>query len=310
MAVSKHWFFPLLGYLGALGATVNHPIECSLLTGYRNDRLHWHVQDGGTGLLNYSERYKNQQFWENGLAFQGIHRDLAFFARGSYAAFGRGSLLQRYAALADGAGPLDFRFDTGGWAADVDGYFGYAVNLTPDRTYTVIILPLVGYSAHFERSWIRHGHIETIPLLNGSFSSFPPGGYRTCFYGFFVGANWQIAPGGGLLFSGGYHYHWLNARFRAFFADRNGIAMPQTDTAYPVRANGNGNIGQTGWIQGEYWIDSHWKAGIGAQVHYFSSRLLDAQVAAHSGTEKIPFSQKLKVRWTPISGYIIVSREL
>src|SRR5579864_9831520 len=88
-----------------LRATVNEPFRWEVFSGYRNDRIHQH-----TPIL--SEIYRDVEFWENGLVLKAIHRDLAFFLKGSYSAL-----------------------ITHGWAADVAGYFGYAVNLTTDRTY-------------------------------------------------------------------------------------------------------------------------------------------------------------------------------
>lgn len=109
-----------------LAATINEPLRCELFNGYRNDRLHWHLQEGGTGLLTYSELNRDVEFWENGLTLKTIHRDLAFFLRGSYAAFGKGSLFQRYSDLPFTAEQPQFRFNTDGWAADASGYFSYA----------------------------------------------------------------------------------------------------------------------------------------------------------------------------------------
>lgn len=109
----------------SLWATVNEPLRGKLLTGYRNDRIHWHAE-----ALN--EEFKNVQFWENDLSFKVIHRDLTFYAKGGGSAFGQGS-------------------DTHGWAIDGTGYFGYAVNLTAERLYMVIATPLAGFSGHYEQ---------------------------------------------------------------------------------------------------------------------------------------------------------------
>src|SRR3989344_8786510 len=139
--------FPL-----ALFSTVNEPLRCELFSGYRNDRLHWHLQEPAEGgALTYSELYRDLQFWENGLSLKVIHRDLTFYLRGSYSACGRGPLFQRYANLSFTSEQPNFTFSPQGWAVDATGFFGYAVNLTADRTYKVILIPILGYSGHFMR---------------------------------------------------------------------------------------------------------------------------------------------------------------
>jgi hypothetical protein len=110
-----------LALSSSLFATVNEPLQCKLLTGYRNDHIHWHEGE-----------FKKVQFWENDLALKVIHRDLSFYVQGGGSAFGQGE-------------------DTHGWAIDGTGYFGYAVNLTAERLYLVALTRLVGFSGHFEK---------------------------------------------------------------------------------------------------------------------------------------------------------------
>ena len=78
----KNFLFIL--FVSALSATVNEPLRCEVFSGYRNDRIHWHLQDPGAGgTLTYSERYRDVEYWENGLVLKTIHRDLTFFLRGT-----------------------------------------------------------------------------------------------------------------------------------------------------------------------------------------------------------------------------------
>ncbi len=107
-------------FAATLMATVNEPLRLELFSGYRNDRIHWHLQE-------YSEHLRDLQYWLNGLTLKAIHRDLTFFLRGAY-----------------GTSPSK-------WCADASGYFGYAVNLTEGRTYKVLLTPLVGYAGYFEK---------------------------------------------------------------------------------------------------------------------------------------------------------------
>lgn len=318
------WVLSILAF--PLFATVNEPFRWELFTGYRNDRLHWHLQTGGTGLLTQSEIYRDVQFWENGLSIKTIHRDLVLFVRGSYGAFGKGTLFERYANLPFASDEPHFRFDTHGWAADTSGYFGYAVNLTTDRTYKVILIPLFGYSAHFEHLKGDDGRPnpfqsnDAIGASSYSMTSSMPGSLHLTWFGVFVGAGFQIEPGGPLNFSGGYSYHWLSARFKTEYENTvslyNSDVVSEQRNSFHFRTKGNGNLGQSGWGQVDYLISHFWKAGLGAQIHYYSTELLEttlreqtAQVIPEGGVAGSDISQKLKIRWTSISGWFMVSRE-
>ncbi|MES2273480.1 MAG: hypothetical protein V4487_04760, partial [Chlamydiota bacterium] len=82
----KLWPFFFLA--APLLATVNEPWRWELFTGYRNDRIHWHLQESEGGALTYSELYRDVEFWENGLTLKTIYRDLSFLLRGAYGTFG------------------------------------------------------------------------------------------------------------------------------------------------------------------------------------------------------------------------------
>jgi hypothetical protein len=321
----RFWFF-FLGSISAF-ATVNEPFRWEFLSGYRNDRLHWHLQTGGTGLLNTSEIYRDVQFWENGLTIKTIHRDLVLFLRGSYAAFGKGgTVFERYANLSYATDQPRFQFNTDGWAADTSGYFGYAVNLTTDRTYKVILIPLFGFSAHFERLQGKNGQPDPWESSNAvgassyTMTSSLPGTLHLTWYGAFVGAAFQIEPGGRIIFNGGYSYHWLNTRFHTKYKNIVSLFDPgllsQNENTFSFKTKRSGSLGQTGWGQVDYLISRFWRGGLGAQIHYYSTELLDVTLKEQS-TPIVPpsssasssISQKLKVRWTSISGWFMVSRE-
>lgn len=202
--------FPLL-------ASVNEPLRIQVFTGYRNDRIHWHNQ-------TESQLYRDVQYWENGIGFKVIHRDLTFFLRGAYGTFGKGTLDQN-----------SEQSDTSGWTADGVGYFGYAINLTADRSYKVLLTPLIGYSGSFEQ-------------LTSMF--------RQVWNGVLLGGNFTIEPIAPLIFNAGYSFHFLHNRMRA-----------QT-----VEMNSSGNKGHTGWAQMDWIVTYLWRLGLGGQLHYFSSR--------------------------------------
>ena len=314
----KFWLlaiFPLL-----LSASVNEPLRCEFFSGYKNDRIHWHLQlPGEGGVLTYSELYRDLEFWENGLSLKAIHRDIVFFLRGSYSAFGRGgTLFQKYADLPFTPDQPQFRFHPEGWAADASGYFGYAVNLTADRTYKVILIPLLGYSAHFERLRSKGGTpdpYESSDALGADFytmrSSLPQQLHQT-WYGFFLGGAFQVEPGGRFVLQAGYAYHFLRCRFKSHDETdvslyNSGPVLVSNDVALTkVKTSEGGNMGQTGWVQLDYLFSKLWRMGLGGQIHYFSSRVIDASLQSAGETS----SEKFKLRWTSIAGWVQVSREI
>jgi hypothetical protein len=317
----------LLFFCDSLGATVNEAMRWELFSGYRNDRLHWHLQQPNEGgALTYSELYRDIEFWENGLTCKVIHRDLAFCAMGSYGAFGRGRGVERYADQSFTSLQPHFQFRSHGWAADTGGYIGYAVNLTADRTYRVIVIPLLGYSAHFER--LHRKNLSPDSLSSSSAigaSSFTMRSMLTqplhqTWYGFFVGGGLQIEPGGSLILQAGYTYHWMHTAFKSYFQsdvslfNAGGALTQRTLTSTRPKSSSGGNLGQSGWLQLDYCFSPAWRLGLGGKIHYFATRVVDAHL--HETTEIIaPLPsetrttsfEKLKIRWTIISGWLQTS---
>lgn len=242
----KYWF---LGLPFLLCATVNEPLNITLFSGYRNDRIHWHANEGSI----FSEQYRDVEFWQNGLRLKCIYRDLSFDILGSYSAFGKGEVFQKK------ANGETQKIETRGWAADAIGHFGYAVNLTPDRVYQVVLTPLLGYSGYFERQFSNHT-------------------FKMDWYGFMLGALFSIKPGNRSAFDVGYTYHFLHSKVRI-----------------PEKFAG-GNKGHTGWFEMDYFVDCDWRLGLGSSVHYFFTRVLE--------------EEKFKLRWTGISGWVQISRNL
>lgn len=274
-------------------ATVNEPLRCEITSGYRNDRIHWHLQEPDSGgVLTYSELYRDVEYWENGLDLKVIHRDLTFFLRGAYGTFGRGTVYQRYANL---AGQPHFRFDTDGWTADAVGYFGYAVNLTADRIYKVIITPLIGYSAYWEQLKRTKGR-ATSGILEG-FQSQLPGDFRLLWNGVLLGGAFLIEPANKLIFNVGYTYHFIHNRVHTH--------VENSFTSESIKTSSGGNKGHTGWAQLDYTLNCLWRVGLGAQMHYFFTRVVDAAIHQPSGN----FSENFKLRWTSVSGWLQFSRE-
>jgi hypothetical protein len=296
-------------------ATVNEPFRWEIQTGYRNDHLHWHLQDAGdVGELLYDEKYDNLQFWENQLTIKVIHRDLALYVRGGYAAFGSGTLHQQFSNLSYATDQPQFVFPTNGWAADGTGYFGYAVNLTPDRTYRVILTPLVGYSGHYE-SLHRKGRGEwsstdAVGAASYQFNSFFPANLHQTWYGVFIGGAFRVEPGGRLLFDFGYAYHWLQVRLSTQFAEEVSLFDPSSEFTQTneLKTVSGGNFGHSGWLQIDYWLNRAWRFGVAGQIRYYFTGVLSTTQQQTTGNTTVDLEDKLKLRWTSISAMFIISR--
>jgi hypothetical protein len=262
-----------LFFAASLFATVNEPLRFELFSGYRNDRTHWHLQEPGDGgAVTYSELYRDIQYWENGLVLKVIHRDLTFFLRGAYGTFGKGTLIEK---IPD---QTNSRYGTDGWTADGTGYFGYAVNLTADRTYKVILTPLIGYSAHFEQ--------------------LTPRAFRLVWNGFLFGGGFTIEPGGRLAFNVGYAYNILHNRVHSKFTGPTNF--------YSLKTDSGGNMGQTGWAQMDWLLPRHWRVGIGGLLNYYSTSVVNAHIEQLTAGD---ITQKFKLRWTAFSAWFQFGRE-
>lgn len=265
----KFFFFL---FASTLFASVNEPLRFELFSGYRNDRIHWHLQEpGDSAELTYSELYRDIEYWENGLTLKAIHRDLTFFLRGSYGTFGQGSLIEK-------TPPPGVRFGTNGWTADGMGYFGYSVNLTADRTYKVIFTPMIGYSAHFEQ--------------------LHPSAFRLVWNGFLFGGAFTIEPGGRMNFHVGYAYNLLHNRVHTGFVGSTPF--------HSLKTNTNGNLGQSGWAQIDWIVRRFWRVGFGGLLNYFSTSVVEAHIRQIGAGDT---TQKFKLRETAFSCWFQFGRE-
>lgn len=303
-----------------LWGSFSEPPRIEYATGYRNDRLHWHLQDpGDNGQLLYSEVAKNLQFWENAATFTVYHRDIYVFLSGSYAAFGQGGLVkQRYADLPYVSNQPRFTFTPSGWAADSAGRFGYCINLTDGRFYKVLLIPLLGGSIHYESLQRKHptpALEESSNAVGANFytmSSQLPGRLELTWYGFLLGGAFHIDPGSRAIFDVGYYYSWLHLHFHTHYANEVFLGPPlqtQQNASYSVKTKTGGNLGHTGWAKVSCWIDKAWQAGLGAQMNYFVSRDVDAKNNQRTpGQPPLKTTEKLKIRWTVVSGWATLSR--
>jgi hypothetical protein len=299
------WLFLMIP--GFVYCSVNEPMRWEIETGYRNDGLHWHLQDrGDNSALTYSEHFRHLQFWENSLALRVIHRDIALVAQGSYGAFGSGSLKQRYANVPNVSDSPTFYWHPDSWTVAGWGYLGYSVNLTDNRTYKVVLIPLVGYGIDCEHLK-THGTHETSEPSYSMTSSIPCDEHMYWFGPLFGGA-FLFQPGGRLQFEIGYAFHRLHVRF--FEKRRFGLSISdpvsETSETDKMKVKDKGNLAHSGWMRLDYAISKEWRWGLTGKMQYFASRILDVFVKNQETGVKT--SQKFKARWTTISGTMDFSR--
>lgn len=309
----------------SLSATVNEPLRFELASGYRNDRIHWHLQNTENDAITYTELNRDVQFWENAAVLKTIYRDLAFYLRGSYGFFGRGNCYQKYAELPYTNDQPDFHFLTHGWCADVSGYFGYAVNLTDGRTYKVLLTPLLGLSGHFEKlqrsqpspnPWFSSNAVDVNEYTLQSHLN----PLHMNWWGFFLGVNLGFQSTGPLILNVGYTYHWIRAKVHTKFQNEAVLGSPpisDTFTSTSLKASEGGNLGHTGWAQLDYRLGCFWRVGVGGLIRYYSTKVIKTflhqqteEILPASPPERSTFPEQFKLRWTPISGWIQVSREI
>lgn len=302
-------FVPLL-----LFASVNEPMRWEWQTGYRNDNLHWHLQNpGDASELTYSEHFRNLQFWENALSIRVIYRDIAVFARGA-GAFGNGPLYQRFSDLPFTWQQPRLVFHTDAWTVDGWGYFGYSVNLTSDRTYKVILIPFVGASInyeHLDRPGSHTAEGSAVGAETFSMNVSLPGAEKMTWYGPLIGAVFLIQPGGYFQMEAGYAYRRLHLRFKTkteteTALSTSGAVVTQSSKLEAFKVKDGGNLAQTGWAKIEFLLSRQWRLGLFSQVQYFTSKVLGTTVK--NKTANTEASQKYKVRWTAVSGELTVSR--
>lgn len=283
-------------------------------TGYRNDDLHWHLVNPGDGdELTYSERFKNLQFWENALAIRVIYRDIALFIRGA-GAFGNGPLKQSFANLPFTSEEPHLTFSTGAWTMEGWGYLGYAVNLTADRLYKVILIPFIGCSVNYEHLNRNGSHTAAGAAVNADtyvMTSTLPGAEKITTYGPLLGGFFLIQPGGRLQFEAGYAYHRLHLRFKTRIETETtlynaAIPTPQPNTSDTLTVKDGSNLGHSGWIRLDAQATLAWRFGLFTQIQYFASRVLGVTLQDKINNTSTP--QKYKARWTAISGGATLSR--
>lgn len=272
------WLFLLIP--GICFASVNIPIRWEWLTGYRSDHIHWHILDSKNRNLLESERVRDLQFWENALQYRAIYRDLSFFLNAAYGGWGRGLIKQKFYSPVHHPEILKDSESIKGWAFDGWGSFGYAIDLTADRTYRTILIPMIGFGTDMEQIHQKSS-----------------GADRMIWFGPLFGGIVMIQPGSSFQFEASYSYHRQHFRM---------TVHKKWEISEKIKVKDSGNLSHLGWARMDYLLNCHWRVGLEGQIQYFTTRILDASIKNQSNHQHQ--SSKFKARWTCVSGLFILAR--
>lgn len=272
-------FFSFFLTGGIVFATTSKPLSLEVNTGYRQDHLKWSIsQDPATTI--YRETYKKLQFWQSEFTLRKIHRDLFFQALGTYATIGQGGL-QQHTRTPEFLTTNDFFFSTKGQAFQVQGSFGYLVNLTPDRYYKVFVLPLVGYLYDYEN--IKRYSPTPNPYLPDEFSAVESDlsekNLTLKWNGPFLGVEFWIEPLSLWQFQVGYSFHFLHQDLSTWIIQneqiysQNSILVVQSTLKDKVNIDNGGNIAHFGKVKASVQFKRGWYLNFEGKIHYFSGQV-------------------------------------
>ncbi len=286
----KKWPFLFFLLSHPLFATLSIPFTMDIGEGYREDHLKLHLELPATPGTSYEERYDPLRFAQTEITFRTVQRDIYLLGNFGYGAFGTTRAKQGpfYLSFASDANPT-FHFDTTADAFNAMGIFGYQVDLTPGRHYTVAFTPLFGYSWYYDQ--IRRKGTSPHPLT-GSFgvgetysmtSNVSNKDLTTQWNGFFIGADLQIYPGGRVTFNVMYAYHFMSLRQTIQFSNdvqtfSSGVLASDIETQWKVKVKTSGNHGHLGILKAEYAFSQHWGGILFGKILYFSSHTRNVTV--------------------------------
>ncbi len=278
----KLWFF-FLFFLSSSFATVCVPFSIDLEQGFRQDHLKIKAFFIGDDLQK--QTYKNVRFYQNFVTFRTVQRDIYLLVKGGYAFFGKGKAFFEPENLSFTSTPTPFVLQTKGESYDLKGVFGYSVNLTPERYYKVVLTPLVGYQA----LWEKLKRSQTLPdpfegdLGGGAFfqRSFSASSKNlwTKWMGPFIGVNFWIDPGGPFSMRMDYAFHFIQLkqatfqRENIFQFDTSGVLTNFQTITFNSHTKKKGAHGHSGAFELIYLFSSKWNFSLGGNIFYFSSHV-------------------------------------
>lgn len=280
-------FFLLL--VNSLFATLSTPLTLDIGEGYREDHLKLHLllpnPAGGTW---YEERYDPIRFAQTEVTLRFVERDIYLLFNGGYSAIGKCTMKQGPLSVPFSTNEASFHFHTTGQSAHAMGIFGYQVDLTPCRHYTVAFTPLFGYGYYYEKlkRKMPTPNPFSSPVSSGSpsffnmFSKLSRKNLTTIWKGFFVGADVQVNPGGIVTFNATYAYHFMALRQKIAIQTHTELFSPTIlledfTTLWDTNVHTPNNHGHLGILKAYFDISCHWGALLYGKILYFTSHMRD-----------------------------------
>lgn len=203
---SKHLFCSLPVSLGV-----------DLFSGFREDSFSYKlVSDTKEDVLNYREKFHHPKYIQSGICFHLLKN--GFYLSSS---FGYAPLLTHKMRIIDtdsDHNPYSFDYKTKGYDFGSSGEVGIAANLTPDRIYKFIVIPLGGYRGEWKIYKRRHPKQNPLTIFQngdelGAYSSVDKK-LRQIWYGPFVGGKIIIVPNDFISFDIAYHFNWMKLKLK------------------------------------------------------------------------------------------------
>lgn len=304
---------------GKAFATLSVPFTVDVGAGYREDKLKMHLHlPGDDSSLVYEENYNHLQFAQTEITLRTVQRDIFLLGNFGYGGIGKGTFSQGPVVLDFSQQAPTYHFDTSADALQAYAILGYQVNLTPDRYYTVALTPLFGYAWYYEKIERKNPNPHPFfgPLFSGqpdffTMSSSLANDLKTQWYGFFIGVDLQVFPGGRVTFNATYAYHFMALRQRVVslfhvetFAPPNTLLSNFTieDT---MRLKAGGNHGHLGVLKAQLAFNQRWSGILYGKVLYLTSHVRDVNVKQQTttifpigSTSTVENPRKYKVRYT------------
>lgn len=194
------------------------PLSISVNSGYRFDQFNYKIlSDTQENELVYEEKFKSPQYWQSSIAFSVLKNGFYLSTDFNYA-----QLLNKKMKLTDTDMDLnEYLFDYIARGYDLDSSFevGFGANLTPDRVYKFLVMPIVGYSGF----WKFYKRKDQTPdpdkvFINGydinSYSSLSKRKLSQIWYGPYIGGKLIIIPNNLVEFDLSYHFNWMKLKLK------------------------------------------------------------------------------------------------
>ncbi len=224
------------------------------------------------------------RFYQTNLTLRTVQRDIYLLLEGGCAFLGKGKGLFDPEDLSFTSEKTPFLLKTEGISYEGKGVFGYSVNLTPDRYYKVVLTPLVGYQALFEKLKRKDPSPSLFAgdLGDTSFTRTLTASSKnlwTKWMGPFLGGNIWIEPGGPFSLKVDYAFHFIQLKQSTFQKEHikqfaaGGALTSFEEVTLRSSTKKNGGHGHSGGVILSYLFSPSWHFSLEGKTFYFSSHV-------------------------------------